>query len=118
MSLAPLRERVEEVGWVVDYLPDLEADFLAHYGVRDMLALTGPQWLRLAARTVAYAGVMQARAQSLLDAEDAAAPPAGPPAPGAPTGGGRAAHDVTVVGPSRVEIESAAPLAGLIEWSG
>jgi hypothetical protein len=63
--------RVQEIGWVEDHLADLEADFRVHYGMsgEQMLALPGPEFYRLAARTVAYRGVMQARAQALIDAE-------------------------------------------------
>jgi hypothetical protein len=71
LSVDAVSPRWREVGWVLDYLPDLEADFLAFYGVDDMLALPGPRFLRLASRTVAYEGVMRARAQALMDAEQA-----------------------------------------------
>jgi hypothetical protein len=53
----------------VDYLDDLEADFLALYRVEDMMSLSGARWLRLAMRTVAYQGVMAVRAQALTETE-------------------------------------------------
>ena len=68
--------------WVRDYLADLEADFLAWYGVEDMLALPGPKWLRLCYRLFAYGGVMTKRAEAIVRDGD----------PGSPTG------DVLVTG--------------------
>jgi hypothetical protein len=61
--------RMRETGWVSDHIADLEADFLAHFGIEDMLDVPGPRFLRLAMRTVAFRGVMRARAQALVDAE-------------------------------------------------
>lgn len=86
--------RMAEVGWIVDYLADLEADFRAHYHLSsaDMLALPGPEFFRLATRTVAYAGVMQARAQALQGADEAASAPVA----AAPARSGRAAADGVV----------------------
>lgn len=66
--------RVREVGWVLDHVADLEADFLAFYGVDDMLGLPGPRFLRLAFRVPAYAGVMAARAETIRRAETEPAP--------------------------------------------
>jgi hypothetical protein len=71
ICVAPVEDRFSEVGWVLDYLPDLEADFRAWYGVTNMLALPAPEFFRLASRTVAFEGVMRVRAQSLQDAETA-----------------------------------------------
>lgn len=73
LAVADVEPRLTEIGWVLDYLPDLEADFRAFYGVGDMLALPGPEFCRLASRTVAYTGVMQARAQALQSADSAGA---------------------------------------------
>ena len=47
--------------WVLDHLPDLEADFLVFYRVEDIEALSGPRFLSLALRVFAYQGVMAAR---------------------------------------------------------
>lgn len=73
LAVAAAEPRLTEIGWILDYLPDLEADFRAFYRVDDMLALPGPEFCRLASRTVAYAGVMQARAQALQSADSAGA---------------------------------------------
>jgi hypothetical protein len=70
LALDAAAARIEEVAWVTDYLADLEADFLVHYGIDDMWSMPGPRFFRLAARTVAYRGVMQARAQALMDADE------------------------------------------------
>ena len=69
LAVDAARDRVREVGWVLDHVADLEADFLAFYGVDDMLALPGPRFLRLAMRTVAYQGVMAARAEAIRRAD-------------------------------------------------
>ena len=114
------RERVSEVGWVVDYLSDLEADFLALYGIDDMLSLPGPQFLRLAMRTPAFPGVMQARAQALVDAEGAPGATAVQEAPTAhrePQAGVRDRNGVQVVEPTREAIQGSM-LAGVIEMGG
>jgi len=63
---------VRQVSYVVDHLADLESDFSAVHGVSDMYALPGPRFLRMAVRLVAYPGVMQARAQGLIDAAELA----------------------------------------------
>lgn len=53
-----------QVGWVIDYLPDLDADFLRFYGIDiGADALDGPRFLNLAQRVSAYGGVMAARAE-------------------------------------------------------
>lgn len=51
-----------QIGWVVDHLADLEADFLAiyHLDLNDD-GLTGPRMFSLARRVFAYPGVMAAR---------------------------------------------------------
>ena len=78
--MRPFRERVQQVGWVIDHLPDLDADFLRFYGIdleydRD---LTGPRFLALAQRVAAYGGVMAARVQE--QQEEAPASAVAPPA--------------------------------------
>lgn len=97
-------DQIRQVSFVCDHLADLESDFSAVHGIRDMWALPGPKWLRLAVRLVAYTGVMQARAQGLLD--QAAASPEPVAVQGVP---GPVAGD-------RVSIESSDVLAGLIDW--
>jgi hypothetical protein len=44
--------------WVVDYLDDLEADFLAIYRIDDPMVLSGPRFFKLAHRVGAYNGVI------------------------------------------------------------
>lgn len=46
----------------MDYLDDLEADFLAIYKVEDMMGLPSARFFRLAERLTAFQGVLQARA--------------------------------------------------------
>jgi hypothetical protein len=66
---------------VTEHLDDLEADFLAIYGIEDMYDLTGPKFLALAYRVSAYQGVMRLRAHEVheepepdLDSYSTAAP--------------------------------------------
>lgn len=53
---------MEEIAWTVDHLDDLDADFLALYGI-DLSTddITGPRFFARARRTFAYQGVMRAR---------------------------------------------------------
>lgn len=51
--------------WVLDHLPDLDADFRVFYGVsgigrEEFGDLTAAEFIQLAERSPAYAGVMQA----------------------------------------------------------
>jgi hypothetical protein len=43
----------------LDHLDDLESDFSAIHGVRNMLALPAPQFFRMAERMPAYQGMMR-----------------------------------------------------------
>lgn len=43
----------------MEHLDDLESDFSAIHGVRDMLALPAPQFFRMAERMPHYKGVMR-----------------------------------------------------------
>lgn len=54
---------------MVGHLDDLEADFRAFYRLTpaDIAELTGPHFLALAVRTMAYPGVMAARAAAEQD---------------------------------------------------
>lgn len=118
LTCAPAADRLRELAWMPDYLADLEADFRVWYGVTDMLDMPGPEFFRLAMRTVAYSGVMAARAQGLIDAQDAAQ---------APTSGGGGslvrepagpAYGAREVAPDRTSIEASNVLGGLIDWEG
>ncbi len=97
-------EPIRQVSFVVDHLADLESDFSAVHGIPDMWVLPGPKWLRLAVRLVAYTGVMQARAQGLLDQQAASSEPVAVQGPPGPVAG------------DRESIESSDVLAGLIDW--
>lgn len=63
-GVARFGERVAEIAWVLDYECDIDADFLAVYGI-DLEAgdMTGPRYLALAHRLTAYQGVMAARVE-------------------------------------------------------
>jgi hypothetical protein len=71
-------ERVEQVLWVLDHEADLDADFLAIYGIDlDVYDMDGPRYLALAHRLPAYQGVMAARVDEERDdapASSSAAP--------------------------------------------
>ncbi len=62
-----MRQRVGEIGWVLDHLVDLDADFRALYHMTpaDVLDIPGPHFLALAWRTTAFQGVMGARLAAL-----------------------------------------------------
>lgn len=53
-----------EISWTLDHQDDIDADFLAIYGI-DLLEqeIAGPRYFALAHRLTAYQGVMQARAE-------------------------------------------------------
>lgn len=53
-------ERAGQTAWVLDYLDDLDADFLRFYRV-DYTDLTGPRFFSLAARVGVYGGMMTER---------------------------------------------------------
>lgn len=96
----------------MDYVDDLEADFLAFYGVEDMMQLPGRKWLRLAYRVFAFRGVMAARAGDDEPATGSAA------APSTPSG-----SDVTMVGTeeraaTKTELLASDALSSLIEIGG
>lgn len=58
-----LKERIDQIVWVPEYLDDLEADFLRFYGIYDIYDMEGPRFFKSAVRLLAYGGVMTARAQ-------------------------------------------------------
>lgn len=58
-------DRLEQVAWVLDYLDDLDADFLAIYGIDlDTAELSARRYFALAHRLPAYQGVMAARIEA------------------------------------------------------
>jgi hypothetical protein len=55
-------DRIEEVLWVLDHLEDLDADFLAIYGIDlEQADVSARRYFALAHRLTAYQGVMAAR---------------------------------------------------------
>lgn len=65
---AVLADRVSQVMWVLDHEADIDADFLAIYGI-DLheQEVTGPRYFALAHRLTAYQGVMAARVDEERD---------------------------------------------------
>jgi hypothetical protein len=59
-----LADRVSQVMWVLDHQADIDADFLAIYGI-DLYEqeVDGPRYFALAYRLTAYQGVMAALAE-------------------------------------------------------
>ncbi|MCI3246304.1 hypothetical protein [Streptomyces spinosisporus] len=57
-------DRVEERLWVLDHQDDIDADFLAIYGLDlEQVEISGPRYFSLAYRLTAYQGVMAALAE-------------------------------------------------------
>lgn len=104
-------DRHREIAWTRAHLVDLEADFRAWYGVTDMLSMPGPEFFRLALRTVAFQGVMAARAQGVIDAQGAEARAVVEERPTPAAGRGEVPGD-------RASIEASDVLGGLIDWEG
>jgi hypothetical protein len=63
-----LAERLAEIVWVLDHQEDIDADFLAIYGI-DLYEqeIDGPRYFALACRLTAYQGVMAARREAEED---------------------------------------------------
>jgi hypothetical protein len=59
-----------EISWVVDYLDDLEVDFLVLYQIQDPWSLPGPKFFQLASRTFYYQGTMAYRAMEEHEDQD------------------------------------------------
>ncbi len=69
--------------WVLDYHDDLDADFLAHYGIDlELDDLAGPRFFALSRRITAYGGVMAHRQQEMQEQRGAT-----PSVAAAPSGG-------------------------------
>lgn len=63
-------ERAVEIMWVLEYMDDLESDFSAIHGIRDMYTeLDGPKFFKFATRIMAYDGVLASRAEALNEQE-------------------------------------------------
>lgn len=75
--MGPLTERTPQVMWVLDYLDDLDADFLAFYGIDlNEAELSGPRFFALANRLTAYSGVMSARVEAEREKDEDGTTPA------------------------------------------
>lgn len=60
----PAWDRITEVAWVLDHQDDLDADFLAIYGIDlEQVDISSRRYFALAHRLTAYTGVMAARAE-------------------------------------------------------
>lgn len=71
--------RALHIGWVINYLEDLEADFRVFYRVDDFDEIDGPKFFRLAMRVGAYQGAIAARMAEEREEEEEVAPRQGPP---------------------------------------
>lgn len=68
-------ERTDQIGWVTGYVQDLDADFLAIYGIDlEEDDISGPRYFALAHRLPAYAGVLAARAEAEREDDSPATP--------------------------------------------
>lgn len=66
--LVRAEERLSQIAWVLDHDADLDADFLAVYGIDlEVNDITGPRYFALAHRLPAYTGVMAARVEEERD---------------------------------------------------
>jgi hypothetical protein len=62
--------------WVLDHQEDLDADFLAIYGIDlEQADVSGPRYFALAYRLTAYQGVMQARTDEAHDQQPSRSTP-------------------------------------------
>jgi len=52
---------MEEIVWVLDHLEDLDADFLALYGIENPWEMPAARFFNLAMRSFYYQGTMQFR---------------------------------------------------------
>lgn len=60
----PVWNRIAEVAWVLDHLDDVDADFLAIYGIDlEQADVSARRYFALAHRLTAYQGVMAARVE-------------------------------------------------------
>lgn len=60
--------RIQEIGWILNHLDDLDADFLRYYR-QDWRTLDGPRFFSLAERVVTYGGVIYWRAVKAVQEE-------------------------------------------------
>ncbi|MFB7244648.1 hypothetical protein ACFCYX_19570 [Streptomyces populi] len=71
-----LPDRIGQVMWVLAHERDIDADFLAIYGIDlEQADVTGPRYFALAHRLTAYQGVMAARVEEEHDRPAASTTP-------------------------------------------
>lgn len=82
-------DRVAQVMWVLSHEADIDADFLAIYGI-DLCEqeVPGPRYFALAYRLTAYQGVMAARVEEEREDQPSSSTPTRTSTPAAPTGRG------------------------------
>lgn len=69
-------DRTAQVVWVLDHLDDLDADFLAIYGIDlEDQEIGAPRYFALAHRLPAYQGVMAARIEEEREQQQPASTP-------------------------------------------
>lgn len=62
---------MEQIGWVLHHLADLESDFSRFHGITDMYSMPGPRFFQFAWRIAAYDGMMARRVEAQRDRGDA-----------------------------------------------
>lgn len=83
--------------WILDHLDDLDADFLAIYGIDlETSEISARRYFALAFRLTAYTGVMAARAEAERDDQPASTAPTRTSSTPAPTGEGGETREVSL----------------------
>jgi hypothetical protein len=73
----PLARRRAQLDWLLDHGDDLDADFLAIYGIDlEQQDIGGRRYVQLAQRITAYQGVMAARVAAEQDQHSSSGAPA------------------------------------------
>ena len=73
-----VKDRIDQVVWVLGHLDDLASDFSVLHGITDMTRLSGAAFCKLAFRMTAYQSVMRERVVALTTGDQPA--PGGRPA--------------------------------------
>ncbi|TXJ78634.1 hypothetical protein E2C11_16640 [Streptomyces lavendulae] len=72
----PVWDRIAEVAWVLGHQEDIDADFLAIYGLDlEQVEISSRRYFALAHRLTAYQGVMTARVEEQRDQHGASSTP-------------------------------------------
>jgi hypothetical protein len=83
--------------WVLDHLDDLDADFLAIYGIDlDRQEISARRYFALAHRLTAYTGVMAARAEAEREDQPNSTAPTRTGSTPAPARGDNETHEVSL----------------------